>query len=163
VLRLLLGGGWIGMILGLLFLVFQVWMCVDAIRRKEWMWLAFMVIFPLLNTALYYFLVYRDQPTATRGFELPGAQDRKRIKELQAQIHHLDKAHHWFQLGDIYFQQGKLDKAHEAYRASLDRDPEDIDAREHFGQCLLREKKPAEARPWLEKVCAENPNNDYGH
>ena len=80
VLRLLLGGGWIGMILGLLFLVFQVWMCVDAIRRKEWMWLAFMVIFPLLNTALYYFLVYRDQPTATRGFELPGAQDRKRIK-----------------------------------------------------------------------------------
>jgi tetratricopeptide (TPR) repeat protein len=127
------------------------------------MWLVFMIIFPLLNTLLYYFIVYRSRPTATRGFELPGAQSRRRIKELQAQILHLDKAHHWFQLGDIYFQQGKLDKADEAYRKSLERDPEDIDARAHFGQCLLREGKPAEARPWLEAVCAENPNHDYGH
>jgi tetratricopeptide (TPR) repeat protein len=109
-------------------------------------------------------MVYRGSGTlATRGFELPGAQSRKRIKELQAQIYHLDKAHHWFQLGDIYFQQGKLAKAEQAYRASLERDAQDIDARAHLGQCLLREKKAAEARPLLEGVCAENPKHDYGY
>jgi hypothetical protein len=151
------------MLAGLVVFVFWVWMCVDAIRSREWLWLVFMIFFSLFSTILFYFLVYRNRPTATRGFELPGAQNRKRIKELQAQIHHLDKAHHWFQLGDIYFQQGKLDQADEAYRASLERDPQDIDARAHFGQCLLREKKPAEARPWLEGVCQENPNHDYGH
>jgi len=107
--------------------------------------------------------VYRAAPTATRGFELPGAQSRQRIKELQAQIHHLDKAHHYFQLGDIYFRQGKLTLAEAAYRSSLERDPEDIDARAHLGQCLLRQKRAAEARPILEKVCAENPKHDYGH
>ena len=41
---------------------------------------------------LYFFLVYRAAPSATQGFELPGANDRRRIKQLQAQIHHLDKA-----------------------------------------------------------------------
>jgi tetratricopeptide (TPR) repeat protein len=111
----------------------------------------------------YFFYVYRGAASATRGFELPGAQNRKRIKELQAQIHHLDKAHHYFQLGDVYFQQGKLDLAEAAYRASLERDAQDIDARAHLGQCLLRQKKAAEARPLLEGVCAENPKHDYGY
>ena len=59
-------------------------------------------------------LCLSEGSSPTRGFELPGAHRRKRIKELQAKIHHLDKAHHYFELGDIYFQQGKLDKAEAA-------------------------------------------------
>src|SRR5438477_1381127 len=142
---------------------FQLWMFVDAVRREEWIWAAFIFIGFGLSALLYFFLVYRAAPSATRGFELPGAYDRRRIKELQAQIHHLDKAHHHSQLGDIYFQQGKLDQAEACYRAALDRDPDDIDTRSHRGQCLLRKKKPEEARPLLEKVCAESPKHDYGH
>jgi hypothetical protein len=53
-------------------LAFQLWMLVDAIRRQEWVWVIFMIIFPLFNAVLYYFLVYRAQPSATQGFELPG-------------------------------------------------------------------------------------------
>jgi tetratricopeptide (TPR) repeat protein len=98
-----------------------------------------------------------------RGFQLPGAYNRKRIKELQGQIHHLDKAHHHSQLGDIYFQQGKLDQAKVCYEASLERDPQDIDTRAHLGQCLLRQHHPAEARPLLEGVIAENPKHEYGY
>ncbi len=143
--------------------VFQIWMLIHAIRNEEWMWVLFMFLFPVLNPILYFFFVYRVGPSATRGFELPGAHDRRRIKELEAQIHHLDKAHHHLQLGDIYFQQGKLDKAEASYRASLERDPEDIDARAHLGQCLLRQKKSSEARSLLEKVCEENPKHDYGY
>ena len=147
----------------LLVFAFQLWMLVDAIRQREWVW-AFFIFFGWgLAAVLYYFYVYRAAPSATRGFELPGAQDRRRIKQLQAQIHHLDKAHHYFQLGDIYFQQGKLDKADASYRAALERDPQDIDTRAHFGQCLLRQKKPADARPLLEGVVAENPKHEYGY
>ena len=147
----------------LIMSLFNLWMLIDAVRREEWIWALFIFIGFGFAALLYFFLVYRAAPSATRGFELPGAHDRRRIKELQAQIHHLDKAHHHFQLGDIYFQRGKLDKAEECYRASLERDAEDIDTRAHLGQCLLRKKKPDEARPLLEKVCAENPKHDYGH
>ena len=143
--------------------LFQLWMLIDAVRREEWMWVVFIFLFPYINAVLYFFLVYRAVPSATRGFELPGAHDRRRIKELLAQIHHLDKAHHHSQLGDIYFQQGKLDMAEGCYRAALERDPDDIDTRSHLGQCLLRKKRLDEARPLLEKVCAENPKHDYGH
>src|SRR6266852_1129220 len=143
--------------------LFSLWMFIDAVRRREWVWAFFIFVGFGFSALFYYFAVYRAAPSATRGFELPGAFDRRRIKELQAKIHHLDKAHHHYQLGDIYFQQGKLDKAEACYRASLERDPQDIDTRAHLGQCLLRGKKPAEARPLLEGVCKENPKHDYGH
>jgi tetratricopeptide (TPR) repeat protein len=138
-------------------------MLIDAVRRREWIWALFIAIGMGLAALFYYFMVYRAAPSATRGFELPGAHDRRRIKELQAQIHHLDKPHHHSQLGDIYFQQGKLVKAEACYRAALERDPQDIDTRAHLGQCLLRQNKAAEARPLLEGVVAENPKHDYGY
>lgn len=147
----------------LLVFAFQLWMFVDAVRRQEWIWAVFIFIGFGLSAILYYFLVYRAAPSATRGFELPGAHDRRRIRELQAQIHHLDKAHHHSQLGDIYFQQGKLDRAEACYRAALERDPQDIDTRAHLGQCLLRQKRAAEARPLLEGVLREKPDHDYGY
>src|SRR5436309_1293522 len=142
---------------------FQVWMFIHAIRQGEWLWAFFIIVGSGFAAVCYYIFVYRGSASATRGFELPGAQKRRRIKELQAQIHHLDKAHHYFQLGDIYFQQGKLEHAENCYRASLERDPQDIDTRAHLGQCLLRLKQPQEARPLLEGVVTENPKHDYGH
>jgi len=148
----------------LVIFAFEIWMFVDAIRRQEWIWAVFIFIGWGITAILYFFLVYRaSAPSVTRGFELPGAHDRRRIKELQAQIHHLDKAHHYSQLGDIYFQQGKLEKAESCYRAAMQRDAQDIDTRAHLGQCLLREKRAAEARPLLEGVIAENPKHEYGY
>jgi tetratricopeptide (TPR) repeat protein len=147
----------------LLVSLFNLWMLIDALRRQEWLWALFIFFVWGFGGFWYYFFVYRGVPSATRGFELPGAHDRRRIKDLQAKIHHLDKPHHYSQLGDIYFQQGKLVKAEECYRAAMERDPEDIDTRAHFGQCLLRARRPAEARPLLEGVVAENPKHDYGY
>jgi len=148
----------------LIVLAFQIWMFVDAVRRQEWIWAVFIFFFSLLSALLYFFLVYRAAPaTSTRGFELPGAYNRKRIKELQGQIHHLDKAHHHSELGDIYFQQGKLARAEACYRAALERDAEDEDTRAHLGQCLLRQKRAVEAKPLLEGVVGANPAHDYGH
>ena len=143
--------------------LFSLWMLIDAIRRREWVWAFFIFVGFGLSALFYYLAVYRATPSGTRGFELPGAHDRRRIKQLQAQIHHLDKPHHHSQLGDIYFQQGKLQEAESCYRAALERDSQDIDTRAHFGQCLLRQKRPAEARPLLEGVIAENPKHDYGY
>jgi hypothetical protein len=144
---------------------FQVWMLIDALRRGENYWAFWILIFPLFNAILYFFLVYRPATasSSTRGFELPGTHNRQRIRELQAQIHHLDKAHHHAQLGDIYFQQGKLTEAEECYRAAIERDASDLDFHAHLGQCLLRQGRADEARPLLEKVVRENPKHDYGH
>lgn len=145
-------------------LLFQIWMLVDAIRKEEWMWAVFIFLFPLLNAILYYFMVYRAaRSTATRGFELPGAVQRGQIKDLQAKIHHLDKGHHHAQLGDIYFEQGKLAEAEKSYRAAFEREPQDIDIRAHLGQCLIRTGKTQEALALLEDVCRADPRHEYGY
>ena len=44
-----------------------------------------------------------------------------------------------------------------------ERDPQEIDTRAHLGQCLLRLRRPQEARPLLEGVVDENPKHDYGY
>jgi hypothetical protein len=127
------------------------------------MWFVIMLIFSFISPVLYYFMVYRNsQPLNAPTFELPGAGTRRRIKNLQDQIHHLDKAHHHAQLADVYFSQGKLKEAEKSYLASLERDPDDIEARAHYGQCLLRLNRPNEALPILQKVVAEFPNHEYG-
>ena len=33
----------------LIILAFQIWMFVDALRREEWLWAAFIFLFPLIN------------------------------------------------------------------------------------------------------------------
>jgi hypothetical protein len=141
----------------------QIWMFIHAVRNREWLWAVFIFIGWGITALIYFFFVYRATPSAMRGFELPGAGSRKRIKELQAQIHHLDNAYHHFQLGDVYFQRGKLAEAEKCYRAALERDSTDIDSRAHLGQCLVRMNRPAEARPFLESVMHEKPDHDYGH
>ncbi len=141
---------------------FQIWMLIDAIRQKEWFWVLFLIIGWSITAMFYYFTVYRSKPSTTRGFEFPGASDRRQIKALKARIHHLDKAHHHSQLGDVYYKQGKLDRAEASYRAALERDATDLDNLSHFGQCLLRQNRPGEAKPYLEKVLAEDPRHDFG-
>lgn len=141
--------------------LFNLWMMIDAIRKREWPWVIYMLVMPGLAAVWYFFYMFRGQ--TTRGFELPGASDRRRVRELQAQIHHLDKAHHHSQLGDVYFQLGKYPLAEASYRAALERDPHDPDTRAHFGQCLLRQQRAADARPLLEGVLQENPKHDYNY
>ena len=143
--------------------VFQLWMLIHALRNREWIWALFIFIGSGLGALWYYFSVYRGSSSAATGFELPGAQSRKQIRQLKAKIHHIDNAYHHFQLDDVYFQRGKFIEAEKCYRAAMERDPADIDTRAHLGQCLLRLKRPAEAKPLLEAVCRDNFKHDFGY
>jgi tetratricopeptide (TPR) repeat protein len=145
---------------------FQVWMFIDAVRRSEWIWAACIFFFTPLSALIYFFLVYRQAGPAGggsgRSFEFPGASERRRIKELEGRIHHLDKARDHLDLADIRLAQGKFTLAETSYRESLARDPDDAEARAHLGECLLRQNRPQEALPWLQQVVTTDPKHDYG-
>jgi len=156
-------GGWVG---AALIFAFTAWMFIHAIRNGEYIWAVFIFFFSGLSALLYFFLVYRasgGMGNPLSGFELPGAADRRQIKKLEADIHHLDKPHMHLQLADIYFNQGRLDEAEASYRAAYERDPNDDDIRAHYGNCLARRGRPQEALPLLQSVCAQNPKHDYGY
>jgi hypothetical protein len=156
--------GIVGGIIGLVIFLFIAWMFIDAIRRGEYLWAVLIFVFSGFSALLYFFMIYRASGgDGLTGFELPGAADRRRIKALQADIHHLDKPHLHLQLADIYFSQGNLTEAEASYRAAYERDPNDEDIRAHFGNCLFRQGKTEEALPLLEAVCARNAKHDYGY
>jgi hypothetical protein len=166
ILQLISGGyGLLGSLAGLAMLAINIWFIVDSIRRGEYLWTVFLLLFPLLNIILYYLFVIRPSGAGNplAGFELPGAADRRRIKQLQADIHYLDRANQHLELADIYMSQGKLDLAEKSYRAAYERDPKDEDIRAHLGNCLARRNKAQEGLPLLESVCATNPKHDYGY
>lgn len=145
---------------------FQLWMLIDAIRREEWFWAVSIFFFSILSAILYFFMVYRASGGGStaffKGFEIPGARTRRRIKELQGRIYHLDKARDHLDLADLYLAQGRLDRAECSYRASLERDPTDMDAVAHLGQCLLQSGRAAEAEPLLLQVSGADSRHDYG-
>jgi len=160
------GLGWYSTLLQILFLlgtVFQFWMLIHAATRQDWTWVVLIFFLNVPAAIWYFFTNYRNGGSGFTGFELPGAQNRRRIRELQSQIHHLDKAHHHLQLGDIYFSQGKFTEAEECYRKALERDSADLDIRSHLGQCLLRQGRAEEALPFLHGVCSENRQHEYGY
>jgi tetratricopeptide (TPR) repeat protein len=120
-----------------------------------------LLIAPLFGACLYFiFHVGRQGPS---GFELPGARDTRRIKHLEAEIQRLDKAHLHAELGDIYLQRGKLQRAEARYRAAMERDGKDLDTQAHYGSCLVRLGRPAEALPLLAAVVDDKPRHDHGH
>lgn len=59
-------------LVGIVAGIFWLWMLVDAIRRREWVWVLFMVIFSGFTALFYFFLVYRATASATQGFETAG-------------------------------------------------------------------------------------------
>jgi tetratricopeptide (TPR) repeat protein len=144
---------------------FQLWMAVDAFRRREWLWVLVCMVIPIWGAWYYFSNYYRSGGggLSMSGFELPGAADRRRMNEILTRIHNLDGARDHLDLADIYFRRGQFVKAEASYRESLKRDPKDIDALAHLGQCLLRLNRPTEALPLLEYVVAQEPRHEYGY
>lgn len=148
-----------------LMMGFQLWMLVDAVRRQEWIWAVLILLFSVLTALLYFLLVYRPARAAAGpgpALELPGSSERRRIRELQAQIHHLDKAHHHAELGEIHMRQGRLEAAEKSLRAAVERDPSDLDFQASLGICLMKQGRFQEAASCLEPVCKADPKHDYG-
>jgi hypothetical protein len=148
-------------LLGVLWLFLVVWLSIDAIRQREWLWLVIMWVFPGFGVIMYFLHVYRG--STMPALEWPGSGDRRRIRELEGKIINLDKAHHHAELGTIYLRQGKIDRAEECFRMALERDSSDIDIRAGMGQCLLQLKRFDEASAMLKSVCNEDPGHDYSN
>ena len=138
-------------------------MFIHAVRNSEWLWAVFIFIGWGITALIYFFFVYRATPSATRGFELPGAAAANASRNFRRKSITSTMPTTISSSATFISNAANLAEAEKCYRAALERDATDIDARAHLGQCLVRLNRPAEARTLLESVMHEKPDHDYGH
>jgi len=153
---------WLGAVVGVLVFALQIWMIMDCVRKgNDWYWVWIILVFGPIGVLIYFFTQIYGTSRVERSFSERFTQGR-RIQELQSKIHHLDKADHYAELGDVYREQGKWILAEQAYKAALDRDPEMFDARAFLGFVLLADGKPQEAWKLLEPALGQKPGFKSG-
>lgn len=141
---------------------FAIVMAVHAAREGRWLWVALLLAMPF--SAIWYFTgEYRKSPM--RGFELPGAADRARVRRLEGEIARcgFPRPDLHLNLGELRLRQGKLDEAKKHLRLAYEADSADIDAASLYGQALLRSGDAKSALPLLHKAVTKSPKHGYGY
>jgi hypothetical protein len=153
---------WLGRLIGLLVFAFQIWMIVDCVRSgNEWYWI-WIILFLGPVGALIYFFVCRYRSTGIeRSFSKRRIQQRQ-MEELKSKIHHLDKAYHYAELGDLYRERHEWALAQQAYESALERDDSLFDATVHLGYVLLAQGRAADAWKLLEPAFQHQPSFESG-
>lgn len=152
----------VGAALGVLTLGFQIWMIVDCVRNGNdlyWIWI--ILIFGPIGALIYFFSFVYGGSGIERSFS-KRRMHRQHIEELQQKIHHLDKADHYAELGDVYRQQQKWSLAQQAYESALERDLAMFDAQAHLGYVLLAQNRAVEAWKFLGPAYQQKPQFDKG-
>ncbi|MCH7685326.1 MAG: tetratricopeptide repeat protein [Planctomycetes bacterium] len=161
-----LSGGMVGLF-GLLALAFWIWMLIHCYRNEPdrffWIWL--MIIFGpgSLIVSVIYFLVRWlpgneiKTPTAlkrwTRGRE---------IERLAIAAHQIGNAHQHIQLGHALLETGQHDRAGEAYRNALEKDPENLQALWGAAQVDMQNNQFDSAAQRLSKLLSIDPQYKFG-
>ena len=141
-------------------LAFTIWMAVDCLRnRRDPFWIWIILFTPMIGALVYFFVCYWDGSRLEYGlWERLTAGGR--IREIQARIHNVDNAANHEELGDAYLRLGKYKEAEAAYRASIERAPEGIEAQARLGYALLAQSRTDEAWPLLSAAYRRQPDFD---
>jgi hypothetical protein len=86
---------------------------------------------------------------------------RKRIRQLEALVHHNPSAGNYEELGDLYMEDGKIAQARAAFDRAIAARSDTLDAFYRRGACALQLGDPAAAMPDLERVVAKEPGYDF--
>lgn len=137
----------------LVAVVLWLWMLLHCIRRDPdrhaWLWM--LLIFPVLGGVFYFF-----------GRWLPlysgaGAGGRRRVRRRDIEraeqaARNIGNPHQHLELGDLLWERRQFDRAAEAYRRALERDPDDPRALWSVGRAAIQAGDLAEAKTRLEKL-----------
>ena len=149
-------------LLGILALLFSIWMIVDCIRSDNHpVWILIILLTTGVGAVIYFAVHKMPEYEFGRRWHSYFA-GRRRINELKVRIRDMDRPHHWAELGDEYRAARRWEEAADAYQAALERDPAAEDARYGLGLVMLALGRRQEALEQLRPLAQANPRHDYG-
>jgi len=147
---------------GLLWMAFVLWMIVDCLRAQDNFYWIFLILFFQPFGAILYFLTHK-----LTDFELTSRlaglwSSGRRVRELKAQIHSLDRPYHWTKLGDEYLLRREWREAARCYEEALLRDPQIEEAHYGKGRACLALGQYDQAIQELMPIVGKNPRYGFG-
>ncbi len=142
-------------------LIFQIWMFIDCLKRKEnFLWIVIIILFGPAGAALYLFFVKLSGNSVKIKTTI---KDTEEVENLKTLIKLHSKAYHYNELGDIYLKRGDLQEAKECYEKAVKKDPSMLNAQYGLAKCLHGIGKYLEAAYLLEDLVANDRKHDYGN
>ncbi|MBL4883290.1 MAG: tetratricopeptide repeat protein [Planctomycetaceae bacterium] len=147
-----------------LYLPLVVWMFIDCMRndseRGIWAWLIIFV--PGLGVSIYFFTRYL--PRGNNGvLKSVFAQfQTKELKRLKMQSKQIGNAYHWIQYGDKLRELRRYDQAEQAYRAAMEKEPDNIQILWGLAICLEKQERTAESLEFVTQTLEQDPDYKFG-
>ena len=149
------------MVLYLLATGFTLWMAVEAVRAghaSRWLWI--ILVFGPLGAAVYFFSEYAGGGALARVTFRPRKVTAADVRRAEVEVKRLDNAATWCEYASLLRARKDFDKAAEAARRALERNPDHLDARYELGLALLGAGRNAEAAPVLQAVVSRDRSFD---
>lgn len=141
-------------------LILQVLAVVHFLRRRpEWYWLLIIIFGGGLGAIIY--LLVEALPDLSLKESFRGFSRRKRISQVEGAVLDNPSAGNYEELGDLYFDEGKLEKARAAYDRAITPRTNHPDPFFRRGLCALRMGDYAAAIPDLEHAVEMDRAYDY--
>lgn len=146
-------GGWTWL-LSLFYLLFWIWMSVDAYRRQGGLNFWHLIFFFMpLSTVVYFILNFQGITRGTgRSGALFGPSLKKQIEEKRSQLRIADTVQTRFELAELLYKNKEYPECEAEFRTILAAEPNNLEAKYFVGLCLMAMNKPADALPFLKQV-----------
>jgi tetratricopeptide (TPR) repeat protein len=141
------------MVIYLLATGFTLWMAVEAVRRghaSRWLWI--ILLFGPLGAAVYFLSEYVGTGALARVTFRPRKVTAADVRRAEVEVKRLDNAATWCEYASMLRARKEFDKAADAARRALERNPDNLDARYELGLSLLGAGRNTEAVPVLQAL-----------
>ncbi|MGA3008185.1 MAG: hypothetical protein ABSE59_09870, partial [Opitutaceae bacterium] len=129
-------------------------------RRPNWYWLYLIIFLGAIGAVLYLLIeAVPDIGLARESFKV--FPRRKRINQLNIDLHDNPSAGNFEELGNLYMDDGKLQLARSAFDKAIAARIDTLDTFYRRGVCALQLGDVAAALPDLERVVAKDPAYDF--
>jgi hypothetical protein len=149
----------------LLAVAFQIWMLIDAIRRKVdfWWFLIIIFLFPPFGALVYFLMVKLQDYDLGRLRRAVSGGPSQSIAELSYRAQETPSVSNKLALADALAGVERYGEATDVYRDVLRKDVENKQALYGLARSLLGVNRPAEACEPLQKLLeVDNAYGDYG-
>jgi len=135
---------------------------VDYFRRRpEWYWLLVIFFFGPLGAIIYLVVVVLPGSGVEEAVSI-SLGERRRKRELEAMAERNPTPGHLAELGELFFKEGRFDKAIEMLKRAIEEGIDHEDARYYLGRSYEREGEYQKAVDQLVAVVRKDPKFKFG-